>query len=531
MQAEGKEEKAAKMKINWKRKYSCIVAGVTAVAVAAGGIGYKVIAADIEEKGTEMTEPMPEETEENGFSEEGVTQLTTESQLPVFAVGAVTMTVEEVYVEAGSTVEEGDALFKVEDAGMEAAISYYEDAVADAEDSLYQAQLAFESGVLTAESELENAQFTAESAGDNYEASLSNLAVKVEEAKENYNDAVTEIQEYQEAIDNGTYYVQVGIDEKQSAVDSAKADLVTVQEQLAAAQSAYETAETAMMTDLENLKAQIAQGASYEELAASAELMTADYATVQAASDALSASQSAADNAQSNVQRAEQSQESAVKEYNSRVETANQKIAELTEQLEELSEKYEQAKREAITSQPEIEKQYEEAVLEGKYADTEYETTLATLQSAVDDAQNTLDTLMEEQSALLAMEDGIVCADRAGTLATVTYEAGDELYDDTAFATYYDTDTILISVEVPQEEIAKLAVGDSVEVMISGNRNTSAKGQISSIASEKTAGQSISNVTYAVTISVDNTDEHFRSGSSATVWFDYEEEEEMGGTK
>lgn len=527
MQAEGKEEKAAEMKRKWK--YSCIVAGVTAVAVAAGGIGYRVIAADVEEKGTEMTQPMQETAEENGFSEEGVTQLKTESQLPVFSVGAVTMTVEEVYVEAGSTVEEGDALFRVEEADMEAAISYYEDAVADAGDALYMAQLAFESGVLSAESELESTKLAADDAWDNYEASLSNLTVKVEEAEEDYNDAVTEIWEYQEAIDNGTYYVQVGIDEKQSAVDSAKAQLVSAQEQLAAAQNACEAAKAAMAADLENLKSQIAGGASYEELAAFAEQTAADYATVQAASDTLAESQSAADNAQSNVQRAEQSQESAIKEYNSKVETANQRIAELTEQLEELSEKCEQAKREATTGEPEIEKQYEEAVLEGKYADTEYETTLAALQNAVDDAQDTFDSLTEEQSALLAIEDGIICADRAGTLASVTYEAGDELYDDMAFATYYDTDTILISVEVPQEKIAKLAVGDTVEVTISENRNASTEGKIVSIASEKTAGQSISKVTYAVIISVDNTNGNLGAGSSATVRFD--DGEETGGTK
>ncbi len=42
----------------------------------------------------------------------------------------------------------------------------------------------------------------------------------------------------------------------------------------------------------------------------------------------------------------------------------------------------------------------------------------------MDEAQDTLDELKEQQSALLAIEDGVVCADRDGTLASVTYEAG-----------------------------------------------------------------------------------------------------------
>ena len=57
----------------------------------------------------------------------------TESQLPDFSVNAVTMTVEEVYVEAGSTVAEGDALFKIDDESMADAKAYYEDAISDAE--------------------------------------------------------------------------------------------------------------------------------------------------------------------------------------------------------------------------------------------------------------------------------------------------------------------------------------------------------------------------------------------------------------
>lgn len=90
---------------------------------------------------------------------------------------------------------------------------------------------------------------------------------------------------------------------------------------------------------------------------------------------------------------------------------------------------------------------------------------------------------------------------------------------DTAFAYYYDTDTILISVEVPQEQIARVAVGDEVEVNISGNRQGAVTGTVSSIASSATAGGSISNVTYAVVISIDNSEGRLSSGSSTTVTF------------
>lgn len=512
-------------------------AAVMASVLACVGIGYQAVAADAEGAKAETTDAgnagkASQKAGETGkgFSEEGSTQMPTGNQYAAFSVEAVTVTVEEVYIQAGSVVEEGDPLFKLTDESVADAVAYYEEAVADAGDALSAAQLAFESGVLAAESDLTGTLLAADGAGVSYEASVSNLAISVTEAEQEYSDTVAEIWDYQDAIDNGTYYVQAGIDEKQSAVDNARASLAAAQETLAAAQGTDEAAKATFAADLENLKAQIAAGASYEELAALTEQTAADYAAVQAASEALTQSRDAASASESEVQRAAQSQESAVKEYNSKVEAANQKITELTERLEELEEKCAQAKREAALRQPELEKQYEEAVLEGKYANTTYEATLARLQSAVDEAEEKLLALEEEQSALLELEDGIICADRAGTVASVTYGAKDVLYEDAALVSYYDTDTILISLEVSQENIGELAVGDTVEVMIAGNRNGTCEGEISSIATEKTGGQSLSNVTYTVLIAVDNTDGSLSAGASATVWFDSGKEEEAGGT-
>ena len=389
------------MKIAWlhkllgkhSKKFYGILAGILTAAVAGSGVGYHVIAAsgtaDQTEEDTQIDET--DGQEDGSFSGTGTTQVKTESQLPDFSVNAVTMTVEEVYVEAGSTVAEGDALFKIDDESMADAKAYYEDAISDAETALQSAKIDFESGVLEAESELSSTKLAADTAQDTYDAAVSELSVKTSEAQEAYDEAVEELSDYQDAIDNGTYYTQVGINEKQSAVDAAQAALL---------------------------------------------------------------------------------------------------------------------------------QQYEEAVLEGKYADTEYEASLETLQSAVDEAQDTLDELKEQQSALLAIEDGVVCADRDGTLASVTYEAGDTLIKNTAFASYYDLDTILISVEVSQNNIAKLAVGDTVQVQISGSRMGAIDGTVYSIASEKTSGGSMSNVTYAVIVAVDNTDGTLTTGVQATVKFE-----------
>ena len=420
------------MKIAWvhkllgkhSRKFYGILAGILTAAVAGSGVGYHVIAASGTADQTEEDTQIDETDEDGSFSGTGTTQVKTESQLPDFSVNAVTMTVEEVYVEAGSTVAEGDALFKIDDESMADAKAYYEDAISDAKTALQSAQINFESGVLEAESELSSTKLAADTAQDTYDAAVSELSVKTSEAQEAYDEAVEEISDYQDAIDNGTYYTQVGINEKQAAVDTAQATLTEKQTQLSNAQSSSQAAKETYAADMANLKTQIEAGASYTDLAALADQLAADYTAVQEAADALSQSQTEAESANSALQLANQTFQKAVEEYNTKVTEANEKIAELTDELEKLSDACDEAERNETTAQPALLQQYEEAVLEGKYADTEYEASLETLQSAVDEAQDTLDELKEQQSALLAIEDGVVCADRDGTLASVTYEAG-----------------------------------------------------------------------------------------------------------
>ena len=508
------------MKIAWvhkllgkhSRKFYGILAGILTAAVAGSGVGYHVIAAsdtaDQTEEDTQIDET--DGQEDGSFSGTGTTQVKTESQLPDFSVNAVTMTVEEVYVEAGSTVAEGDALFKIDDESMADAKAYYEDAISDAKTALQSAKIDFESGVLEAESELSSTKLAAE---DTYDAAVSELSVKTSEAQEAYDEAVEEISDYQDAIDNGTYYTQVGINEKQAAVDTAQAALTEKQTQLSDAQSSSQAAKETYAVDMANLKTQIEAGASYTDLAALADQLAADYTAVQDAADALSQNQTEVESAYSALQLANQTFQKAVEEYNTKVTEANEKIAELTDELEELSDACDEAERNETTAQPAL-------LQQGKYADTEYEASLEHLRSAVDEAQDTLDELKEQQSALLAIEDGVVCADRDGTLASVTYEAGDTLIKNTAFASYYDLDTILISVEVSQNNIAKLAVGDTVQVQISGSRMGAIDGTVYSIASEKTSGGSMSNVTYAVIVAVDNTDGTLTTGVQATVKFE-----------
>lgn len=391
------------------KRMASVIASIAAVCVMTGGIGYQAAVSGAQTDSTESSvkdqNTDQQESTDGSFSEEGTTQIGTVSQMPEFTVNAVTMTVEEVYASSGDTVSIGDALFKLTDESMEAAKSYYEDAISDAENTLKTAEANLASGKLSAESTKQDADLTAQTAADSYQA------------------------------------------------------------------------------------------------------------------------QQSADAVQSTLEQAQKEFDSAVETYNKNVEETNTEITELTDSLDDLKSDYEQAERDATTQKAELQNEYDTAVVEGKYAGSTYESTVSELESAVESAQDTLDTLKEEQTALLALENGVVTADEDGTIAAVPYEAEDTLQSGTAFALYCDTQTIMISVEVPQENIAQVGVGDEVSVMIAGNRDGAVTGTVSSIASSATTGGSVSNVTYAVIISIDNSDGRLGSGSSATVTFQGEQEE------
>lgn len=321
--------------------------------------------------------------------------------------------------------------------------------------------------------------------------------------------------------------MECAIDEKKAAVDAAETALAQAQDTLTQAQESDNSTSQAVSADLSNIREQIGAGADSDTLLSIVQQAVDDYTAREQQSDILTAAQQAADAAQSKLEQAQKEFDSAVETYNKNVEETNTKITELTESLDNLKSDYEQAARDAKTQKAELKNEYDTAVVEGKYAGSTYEATVSELESAVESAQNTLDTLKEEQTALIALENGVVTADEDGTIAAVPYEAGNTLQPGTAFALYCDTQTIMISVEVSQEKVAQVHVGEEVSVMISGNREGAVTGTVSSIASSATTGESVSNVTYAVIISIDNPDGKLGSGSSATVIFQGEQEEKQ----
>ena len=508
------------------KKFWVAISGTMVVVIVGGTIGFTMIHV----KGTEKESAYQETSLQYGnldltFEEDGTTAISTDSQLPEFSVTAVTMTVEEVYVESGDSVSEGDALYKLTDGSVEAAKEYYEEAVADAQDDLDTAEMNYETGVLEAQYTYQSTLTDAENADASYSASLGALDATVAEKKAEWENAQNDIATYTNNLANNTYYTETGVEEKEAAVTSATDSATAAQTAYQEQKEAYETAKTTLTNDLAALQELITSAdnleTSRDDITTLMEQVSQDYGAVEAADESMSQAKQNAEKAQSDLQSAQKEAESAKQQAEQAVQQATQKKEELESKLSQLESDYQQALRDAVTKQVSIENEYDSTVLEAQYADSTYDATITTLQAAVDSAQSTLDDLEEEQNALLSLEDGVVCASQDGTIASVTYDTDDTLVEQQAFVTYYNTQTISISVEVSQEDISKIAVGDTVAVAISGARTGDVEGKVASIASSATTGGSVSNVTYAVEIQIDNSDGMLSSGSSATVTFSY----------
>ena len=216
----------------------------------------------------------------------------------------------------------------------------------------------------------------------------------------------------------------------------------------------------------------------------------------------------------------------SVKQLLSREPSDSSDAQELMEELQDSREttkvQYEELQRKKKIFELEIQHTYDSAVIAGKLAELTYQQEISDWEETLAEAkQNKAD--LETQKALLeAMTDGVISADRDGTVASISYEAEDLLDSSIPIVSYYDTDTVSITLEVPQEEIASLSVGDTAEVTLAGAGRL--EGTLTEKSVEPEDGTSRTTVNYTATVSLDNSDGRLSDGLSATVTFTQETE-------
>lgn len=511
------------------KKLYAAIAGSLCLVLVAGGIGWRYMTA--KKEGT--VPPYRETTLEHGnlpltFTGEGTTADGDILQQPDFDVSVVDFVIEEAYVSSNDEVKKGDALYKINSESIAEAAAYYEEAIAEASKAQERARVAYESGKVEAEYTKQETKATASSAQTMYDAANSSLTQKVTEAEAALNDAKNQISTYQTNLDGNVYYKDADVKSKKESSEEADKAKKRAKKTYNEAKAAYDAAAERVNEKINEL-----QQKAFAETA-DMSMVTALITELTNANETLKETKAIFAEAESTYQGTEATAEKAKEEYNRANASYEKSVSDaiarketLENSISSLEYAYTTAVNAEKTGKVDNKNTYDTAVLEGQYAETTYESAITSLKEEYDSKTELLTELKEEQSALLAMKEGVVTAEKEGILSYVYYESGDILRTDVPFVNYADTDQLTIAVEVAQENIAKVSVGDTVSVSLMGMQDGNVDGKVTTVAAEATSGGSMSNVTYTVEVVIDNAEGSISTETSAYVTFSYGEIEDV----
>lgn len=417
--------------------------------------------------------------------------------------------VEEVYVSNGDTVEAGTKLFKLTDESVEDAREELKNAAKDAELSYRSSVITTNQSKIQAKYTYEKAMLEASQAPQVYEDAVSELQAKVDSAKSAYDEAQEAYNELYDAITKNTLRDMYEVDEKKAAYQEAHEMYITMvaesgltEEEMKSASSGSQGVSGTVTTTQSAAGAQMGRGMD-KEAAAAAAYKNSVIKTIQLLKE--------------EDEEAEKAYEQAQSDYEDALESAELDLKTLLNKLKAAREDYEDA---VLTFQKEstsAKTTYELAAATQGTAQTDYETTLTSLEEALEKLQDA----KEEADANLALfeelvGDGYYYIEEAGTILMIRAAEGQVLVGDDMIFAYSNPAEISVSVSVSQEDIAKLAVGDTAAVMISDAGNyTGTITMINPIASS----DSRTSVSYTVELVLEGDVSELEANLSATVMF------------
>lgn len=370
--------------------------------------------------------------------------------------------IAEMYVAAGQRIAEGDALCRLTEDSVADVRRFLESALVDAQSEYKDAEAEYRLSALEAETEFEISKMEAGYADDIYERA----------------DA---------SVDNDIKAMQVEIEQR-------TADIASLQEKMDDAQEDYNDA-------LEE----------YEDAKESAEQTGTDHAknymTIQ---DNYLNAQTKYENAKRALKQAQQNLEDNAEEIASLQRAVTAAQARIT--IDKLD----------------VEATYRESVIVGENAEITYNAQIESLKETLQEAEKEKAKVEEQLAAFETFvgEDGTLYATEAGIVTEVAYDEGDRLINAGLILAYATPGDMTITVDVTQEDVVDLQVGDTVDITFRAYEDTPYIGTIQSIDTTATA-QNSNTVSYTVVILVEGDTEALYGGMSADVIFVTEQKEDV----
>lgn len=370
--------------------------------------------------------------------------------------------VEEVYVAPGQRVLEGDAIIK-----------FTQDSITDVRKLL--------------EAALAEAKVT-------YVEAQTDYALELLQAQSDYESAVLSL-EYADVIyKNGEQSIS-------DDINSMKMELEQLQAQRESLQESYEDTQE-----------------SYEDALESFQTAQKDYETV------------GYDNIHTSIEfqkkylNAKSKYESALQ----RLEQAAEKISDNEEDIIAMTEKISQAVEKKVVDEMENRQTYESTSMSAQIAKLQYAATVESLKEELAEAEDELDAINEQLNAFTEFvgTEGIVYASGSGMVTEVGYEAGDFLRESGTMISFAKENEMTITVDISQEDIINLEIGDPVKIQFHAYENSIYEGVISEMVTTETSAGS-NTVSYPVTILVKGNTSVLFGGMTADVTFVTEEKENV----
>lgn len=207
---------------------------------------------------------------------------------------------------------------------------------------------------------------------------------------------------------------------------------------------------------------------------------------------------------------------------------AQQELEDNASEMEALQNELAAVSAKSTINKLDTDETYLTSMINGENAQINYDAQLESLKETLQEAEEKKNKIQEQMSAFEAFvgEDGCLYADGAGIVTEVAYAAGDRLRDAGAMLSYAAPEDMTISVDVTQEDIVDLKVGDKVDITFTAYKDVSYGGSICSINTTATSRES-NTVSYTVVIAVEGDTTLLYGGMTADIVFVTEQKEDV----
>ena len=215
-----------------------------------------------------------------------------------------------------------------------------------------------------------------------------------------------------------------------------------------------------------------------------------------------------------------QNAKTAFEELDDRLQGYRDGIEENQEQILEKLEQINQSQADLSREQLSAQQSYDSAVLNGSLAGDIYGYTVDDLAGTVEEAQAAVEeaqSLLDDFEAFVGT-DGIVYADGSGLITEVAYESGDRLMNTGAMLSYVKEEDYTITIDVSEEDISYINVGDTVDIEFNAYPDELCSGIVSAVTTTADSSYS-STVNYPVTIRIEGDTGKLYGGMTADITF------------